>query len=323
MKRIVALAIPLFILALPAPTHAAFYGPIVPAECKCDNQTVEGTGAKITTAPDYGCVLQVIQNVINVMVTLATILMVFYIVIAGFQFMLSGTGGEALSKAKTRVTNVAIGILVVLVAWLLVDFVMKTIYDEGSSTTTVKFGPWNSILASNGNDRCIVARTPEGLTTGFIEITSTAPGGGTETAGPVVGEAGGCNPLSNSQLVSIDSNGHKLVPDAAQRFKAMKAAAAKDGIQLIVSSAYRSPDEQLAAWNNNGCKLVSGRAVCRVRTAAVPCSLGGNGSNHTRGTAVDIHFSGGEYTWLKGHAGEFGFFNKLPNDLNHWSDTGR
>lgn len=182
MKRLATLAAPLLllILAFPAPTHAAFYGPIVPTECKCDKQTIQGTSQQVTTAPDYGCVLQVIQNILKIVVTLATLVMVFYIVIAGLQFIMSGSSGDALSKAKTRITNVVIGLVVLLVAWLLIDYVMKTIYDQG------KFGPWNSILAGTGDDRCIVAKNPTGLTSGFTDIVftgETGEGGGTILGG--------------------------------------------------------------------------------------------------------------------------------------------
>lgn len=201
MKRFAALATPLalVVLLMPAPAQAAFYGPIVPAACKCDKQTVEGTNVQVTTAPDYGCVLQVIQNVLNVVVTLATLVMVFYIVIAGLQFIMSGSGGEALSKAKTRITNVVIGIVVVLVAWLLIDYVMKTIYNEKG-----EFGPWNSILGAlpNGIDRCIVARKPSGLTSGFTNIVFTGnEGGGAPGTGTGTGIISG-NVLSDTQVRS-------------------------------------------------------------------------------------------------------------------------
>lgn len=311
----------LTLLLAPLPSFAAskptFLGPIVPAECHCDNQTIQGDGASgtVTTAPDYGCVLQVIQNIINFGITLSILLSTIYLVITGFAFMTSGGSSEARSKAKTRFANVFIGLVVLLCAWLIVDFVMKTVYDAG------KFGPWNSILAGapDQSDRCIVARQPSAITSGTVGIvTGVTPG----TSVPSSGGSGSCSAIPDSQLVPIDSGGHKLTPDAAQRFAAMKAAAAKDGITLSVSSAYRSPDQQLQAWNNNGCQLVNGKAVCATRTAAIPCSLGGGGSNHTRGTAVDITLNGNVYAWLTKNAAQFGFYNKLPNDLPHWSDTG-
>ncbi|MEK7099744.1 MAG: M15 family metallopeptidase, partial [Patescibacteria group bacterium] len=144
------------------------------------------------------------------------------------------------------------------------------------------------------------------------------------TGTPSGGGGGGganCTAIPESQLVTVDS--YKLLAETATRYKAMKAAAAKDGVALIITSGYRSPADQEAAWNQNGCRLVNGKAVCSTRTAAVPCSLGGNGSNHTRGTAVDIRLNAGVYDWLARNASRFGFYNKLSNDLPHWSDTGR
>jgi len=181
----------LFIM-LPAPTYAAnatFLGPIVPAECKCDNQQVKNAdgssaGETVTTAPDYGCVLQVVQNSVNFGITLSTIIFTLYLVLTGFAFMTSGGSGEARSKAKTRFMNVFIGLAVLLCAWLLVDYVMKTVYDDG------KFGPWNAILAGQADksDRCIVAKQPSAITSGTVGIVTGSPGntasiGGTGSSG--------------------------------------------------------------------------------------------------------------------------------------------
>jgi len=175
------------ILCAPAPAFAAnatFLGPIVPAECKCDNQAVQNAdgsaaGQTVTTAPDYGCVLQVVQNSVNFGITLATILFTIYLVITGFAFMTSGGSGEARSKAKTRFMNVFIGLAVLLCAWLLVDYVMKTVYNQDSV-----FGPWNAILAGQADksDRCIVAKNPSAVTTGSVNIVTGGNGTGVFTS---------------------------------------------------------------------------------------------------------------------------------------------
>lgn len=161
----------------PMPTHASnatFFGPIVPAECHCDSQTIQGGGGTVNSAPDYGCVLQVVENVINFGVTLSTIIFTIYLVITGFSFITSAGSSEARSRAKTRFMNVFVGLLVLLCAWLIVDFVMKTIYNQG------KFGPWNGILAGNsaGTDRCIVPNKPKAITLGSVVsgITTVQPG---------------------------------------------------------------------------------------------------------------------------------------------------
>ncbi|HWU24754.1 MAG TPA: pilin [Candidatus Paceibacterota bacterium] len=166
-----------FMTSVAAPLHAnaaLFSGHIVPDSCQCDNQSVvNGGGVAITTAPDWGCVLATIQNLISFGVLLATTLFTIYLVITGFSFITSAGSSEARSKAKTRFANVFIGLAVMLCAWLIVDFVMKSLfYDQA------KFGPWNSILAGSGTDQCIVSKQPSSITTG--QLTSIVqPGTGT------------------------------------------------------------------------------------------------------------------------------------------------
>jgi D-alanyl-D-alanine carboxypeptidase/Type IV secretion system pilin len=258
---------------------------------------------------DYGCLLQIFQNVINTGVALIIVFIVLLLVYVGFSFMTSGANPGSREQARTMLTNAFVGLLVVLSSWLIVDFVMKTLYSGGSG-----FGPWNSILApkGDGSDFCIKENKSQGkLSVGEI----LNPGTENSSSG-----GGSCTAIPDSQLVTVD--GYRLTKNTAQQYQAMKAAASKDGISLIISSGYRSPDDQLRAWKNNGCNLVGGKTVCATRTAAVPCSLGGGGSNHTRGTAVDIRLNPGVYAWLTKNASRFGFYNKLPKDLPHWSDTG-
>ncbi len=199
MKRsLISLAFCAVVLAA-APMHAqaadaTFLGPIVPAECKCDNQQVlnadgSPTGQTVATAPDYGCVLQVVQNIINFGITLSTILFTIYLVIAGLSFITSGSSSEARSKAKTRFMNVFIGLAVLLTSWLLIDYVMKTVYEPDSM-----FGPWNAILApqADGSDRCIVAKQPNAVFTGTVDIVNggaTTATGGTGSTGMDVSRA--------------------------------------------------------------------------------------------------------------------------------------
>lgn len=171
--------------ASPIQTNAAlFSGTIVPAACHCDNQLIENGGGKtINTAPDWGCVLATVQNLISFGVMLAAVIFTVYLVLTGFSFITSQGSSEARSAAKTRFTNVFVGLVVLLCAWLLIDYVMKTIYDEG------KFGPWNSILAGTGSDQCIVARTPGSISTGQL-TTGTPSTGSTDATGASGGFTG-------------------------------------------------------------------------------------------------------------------------------------
>jgi len=171
-----ALAIlPMVMFAIPHPAHAAnatFFGPIVPQECHCDNQ-VAPDGTKITTAPAWGCVLQVVQNCINLLISLGIVICILYIAYAGILLVTSAGSPKAREQGKQRLINAFVGLVVILTSWLIVDFVMKTFYNDQDSG----YGPWNSILAGNDQDKCLVAHNPTGLVTGTIGVVQgTGPG---------------------------------------------------------------------------------------------------------------------------------------------------
>lgn len=244
-RSLVSLAFCAVLLA-GAPMHAqaanaTFLGPIVPAECKCDNQDVQGTEAveNITTAPDYGCVLQVVQNVINFGVTLSTILFTIYLVITGLSFITSGSSSEARSKAKTRFTNVFIGLAVLLLAWLIVDYVMKTVYDENSI-----FGPWNAILSpqADGSDRCIVAKEPNAIFSGTVGV----PAGGTSLGEGGAYMGGGLTyqsevqkqvPFESGALGSLLSCMAGKLPNGVGQISAITEKAIADGTKSMQQCA--------------------------------------------------------------------------------------
>lgn len=147
-KYLLALLISLSTLTVPSSAYAAnlFLNgstSIVPTECKACPCGVGGA-------------LQFIQNIMNVMISLAIIFMVFFIVWAGFLFVMSATNPESRSKARSMLINAFVGMVIVLAGWLIVDFVMKTLYGGGT------FGPWNKILQINDPDgSCIIAKTPQ------------------------------------------------------------------------------------------------------------------------------------------------------------------
>ncbi len=169
-----ALAFPVLVFVLPHAAFSAGIGTIVPQSgtCLCPG-----------SAPDWGCLLQVLQNVINAAVYMGVTLCVVWIAIAGFTLMVSGDNPEARSLGKTRVLNAVIGIAIILCSWLVVDFVMKVVYEPSKAFDGGIFGPWNNILAPSGDDYCIRVTTPQPIFTGTIGV----PRGGTPTS---VGEAG-------------------------------------------------------------------------------------------------------------------------------------
>ncbi len=156
-----AAAFGFLILTLPYIAFGAT-NPIVPqlgSTCYCPG-----------SAPDYGCILQVLQNVINAAVEFGIILSVIWIIIAGFSLMLGQGNPEALSKARTRIFNAVIGIAVILSSWIIVDFVLKTVYNPDTAFEGTVFGPWNSILSPTPGDECIKEHDPSPLATGTIPL---------------------------------------------------------------------------------------------------------------------------------------------------------
>jgi D-alanyl-D-alanine carboxypeptidase len=103
----------------------------------------------------------------------------------------------------------------------------------------------------------------------------------------------------------------RLTPDAAARWQAMQAAAAQQGVSLLLVSAFRSVDYQRKIWER---KLAAGESVAQILRASAPPGY----SEHHTGRAIDLTASGcdtlteefegtPEFAWLVAHAGAFGF----------------
>jgi len=124
-------------------------------------------------------------------------------------------------------------------------------------------------------------------------------------------------------MVTIPGTTEKATPDTARRFVAMREDAAADGITLIVNEGWRSDATQLQYWNAHGCNVDP--SLCTDKVAR-PISLGGGGSNHNRGVALDLNtpYGSAEFNWMKENGGTYGFYNNLgASDPVHWSPTGR
>lgn len=280
---------------------SAQFGPIVPDVCQ-------------VCPCGFGGVLAIIQNVVNFVIAIAIIIATLILVWGGMLYIMSPANPENRNTANKMLINAVIGMLIVLSAWLIVDFVMKTLYGG-------QFGPWNSILLSGQGPSCIEEQPTQGLFEGDIVVIP-----GQTTSGQ--SEGGSCTPIPDSQLVTFDSAAtdgqvRRGTPDTVERFMRMRAAALEDGITLRAGSTYRSPEEGEELWRSRGCRIENGRTVCNGAIVAVPCSLGGSGSNHTRGTAIDIQTNAAGTAWLRSNAAQYGFYNNIASEPWHWSSTGR
>lgn len=110
-------------------------------------------------------------------------------------------------------------------------------------------------------------------------------------------------------LVAIDDAGHMLEAAAAAAFVRMRAAAAADGVSLIVESAFRTMEEQTALW-------VQYQRGERTDVVAAP-----GYSNHQAGIDVDLTTARGTnaaYHWLLKNAHLYGFVATVHSEPWHW-----
>jgi hypothetical protein len=127
---------------------------------------------------------------------------------------------------------------------------------------------------------------------------AAAPAGGSASQPAMASGGGYSGPLVYRQ-------GHGMRPDVAAAFDRMAAAASRDGISLIVNSAFRSDAEQAALF----------AAHPDPRWVAPP-----GHSLHRCATELDL---GPEtaYGWLAAHAGQFGFLQRYSWEPWHYGYT--
>ena len=115
-RRIALLALMVVLMYGPSLVFAAGGPPgqIVPKECN-DPRTC-------------GCaqLVQLAQNILNTGIYIAVVLSAILFAWAGFKYLNAGSSG-AQTEAKTLLWNVTIGLVLILVAWGIVDTIIKTI----------------------------------------------------------------------------------------------------------------------------------------------------------------------------------------------------
>ncbi|TMK73020.1 MAG: hypothetical protein E6G49_06020 [Actinobacteria bacterium] len=136
-----------------------------------------------------------------------------------------------------------------------------------------------------------------------IEVSAKAqaspPSAGTGTAPTMASGGGYSGPLAYRQ-------GKPMRPDVAAAFDRMAAAAQRDGLSLVINSAFRSDAEQAQLWEQN----------TDPRWVAPPGT-----SLHRCATELDLGPSSA-YGWLAAHAGDFDFLQRYSWEPWHFGFTG-
>lgn len=127
-----------------------------------------------------------------------------------------------------------------------------------------------------------------------------------------------CAEAQQLVVAETDASGrqYQLVPEAAQAWWAMKAAARQDGVVIELVSAFRSIERQVEIIR---AKLAKDMPIETILTLSAPPGY----SEHHTGRAVDINTPGCEATeepfehteafrWLTQHAHRFGYTLSYP-----------
>ena len=128
-KKIIPYILSLVILFSPLLIHAA--SDIVPS---CNTGAIDmrpvkegGTGQYLQPC-DFTYVIKLVNNIITFLLfKIATPLVALIVTYAGFLILTSGGSSEKVTKGKHIFTNVIIGYVIALCAWLIVNTIMKTL----------------------------------------------------------------------------------------------------------------------------------------------------------------------------------------------------
>ncbi len=108
-------------------------------------------------------------------------------------------------------------------------------------------------------------------------------------------------------LKSLGTGNHRLWAPAADQFRAMASAAARDGVHIGVNDSYRSYAEQVDMARRKGLYSQGG-------LAAKPGT-----SDHGWGKSVDLALDGRAQNWMRTHAAQYGFTANVPRESWHWT----
>lgn len=82
-----------------------------------------GTAGIATTGPD--ALPRIIGTIINVVLGFMGIVLLFYVILAGWEWMSAGGDGKKVEEAKTRIKNAIIGLVIIVSAYAISNFVIS------------------------------------------------------------------------------------------------------------------------------------------------------------------------------------------------------
>ena len=115
--------------------------------------------------PCQSCdVVKLTNNVISWLVMILSIIAALIIVYAGAKLVTAGGNTHAMEEAKSTMTNIIIGFIIVLSGWLVVDYGMKALVNDRT------FGVWNEVQCTQQPVATTTAQTTINYTPAFALI---------------------------------------------------------------------------------------------------------------------------------------------------------
>lgn len=119
-------------------------------------------------SPEVPCnachAMTMVNGLISYLFTIVTFLAVMVMMYAGFKLVTSQGNASEWEEAKGMLTNIIVGFVIVLSAWLVVDTIMKGLLDSKAG-----FGTWNEL----SNDSCTPPETPKATASQNGSLSST------------------------------------------------------------------------------------------------------------------------------------------------------
>src|SRR3989338_4598598 len=235
--------------------------------------------------------LQLIQNLINAAITLATALAIIGLAWNGFQMVVKGGGDPLVHEVfRRKLKNIVIGFVLMLGAWVIVDSVMKLFLNDQ------QFGTWNKIqcvaqptatkgqsaplptgtVNTGGNVVGDENPTPTPVTPGTPTTPTPAPGG---VITPVLDPTPNTPPVTNTGGETISGSVSGMVY-ICYEFYDLKAA----GLTCKQAQCY--------AERSTALRLVALNGLYSLRiTEAIPPTMAHKADCHRSVTCVDATVS--------------------------------
>ena len=98
----------------------------------------------IASPCDFCAFMTMVNELIKWLFTILTLLAVMMMMYAGFKLVVSQGNSSAWGEAKGMLTNIIVGFVIVLAAWLIVDTLMKMLADSSAG-----LGMWNTLICGS------------------------------------------------------------------------------------------------------------------------------------------------------------------------------